>query len=118
MEEADQIERTTPPAPQGADKMVISADGAMVPLRQGEWGEVRTLAVGEVALPKADQEAGHTHHITYFSRLVDAKRFEHLSLVEIQRRGLEHSHALIAADGVYLIPAHHIQSDDWRFTGF
>lgn len=28
--------------------MVVSADGAMVPLLYGEWGEVRTLAVGEV----------------------------------------------------------------------
>jgi len=95
-QEADQIERTAPPAPKGADKMVVSADGAMVPLRQGEWGEVRTLAVGEVALAKADREEGHTHHITYFSRLVDAKRFEHLSLVEIQRRGLEHSRQVAA----------------------
>ena len=95
-EEADQIERTAPPAPAGADKMVISADGAMVPLRQGEWGEVRTLAVGEVALAEAGQETVHTHHISYFSRLVDAKHFEHLSLVEIQRRGLEHSRQVAA----------------------
>ena len=95
-QEADQIERTAPPAPKGADKMVVSADGAMVPLRQGEWGEVRTLAVGEVALAKADSEAGHTHHISYFSRLVNAKCFEHLSLVEIQRRGLEHCRQVAA----------------------
>jgi len=95
-EEADQIERTAPPAPPGADKMVISADGAMVPLRQGEWGEVRTLAVGEVATVKGDSEQVHTRHITYFSRLVDAKRFEHLTLVEIQRRGLEHSQQVAA----------------------
>jgi hypothetical protein len=97
-DEADRIERTAPPAPVGADKMVVSADGAMVPLRQGEWGEVRTLAVGEVQVGPA--EAGtqevHTHHITYFSRLVDAKRFEHLTLVEIQRRGLEHSREVAA----------------------
>ncbi len=90
-EEADRIERTAPPAPKGADKIVMSADGAMVPLRQGEWGEVRTLAVGEVAQTKTDREKWHTKNITYFSRLVDSKRFEHLSLVEIQRRGLEHS---------------------------
>lgn len=76
--------------------MVISADGVMVPLRQGEWGEVRTLAVGEVAMAEANSEEVHTHHITYFSRLVDAKRFEHLTLVEIQRRGLEHSRQVAA----------------------
>jgi hypothetical protein len=95
-EEADQIERTAPPAPKGADKMVVSADGVMVPLRQGEWGEVRTLAVGEVAVAGADPQEVHTHRISYFSRLVEAKRFEHLSLVEIQRRGLEHSREVAA----------------------
>jgi hypothetical protein len=97
-EAADQIERMAPPAPPGADQMVISADGAMVPLRQGEWGEARTLAVGEVqvGLAKAGTKEVHTHHITYFSRLVDAKRFEHLTLVEIQRRGLEHSRQVAA----------------------
>jgi hypothetical protein len=95
-EEADQIERTAPLAPGRAEQMVISADGAMVPLRQGEWGEVRTLAVGEVALAEADRPAAHTQNITYFSRLVDAKRFEHLTLVEIQRRSLEHSRQVAA----------------------
>jgi hypothetical protein len=48
--------------------------------------------MGEVQLSLADagtQEV-HPHHISYFSRLVDAKHFEHLTLVEIQRRRLEH----------------------------
>ena len=35
-------------APAGAARMVVSADGAMVPLLHGEWGEVRTLAIGAV----------------------------------------------------------------------
>jgi hypothetical protein len=99
-EEAEHIEQTAPPAPAGAEKMVLSADGAMVPLRHGEWGEVRTLALGEVQA--AVQEQGtwvvHTQKITYFSRLVDARQFEHLSLVEIHRRGLEHSRQVAAVN--------------------
>lgn len=47
-EEAARLERQAPPAPSGARQMVVSADGAMVPLVHGEWGEVRTLAVGTV----------------------------------------------------------------------
>src|SRR5215471_835429 len=29
-------------------RLVVSADGALVPLRKGEWAEVRTVAIGEV----------------------------------------------------------------------
>lgn len=47
-EQTTALERSAPPAPAGAARMVMSADGAMVPLLHGEWGEVRTLAVGVV----------------------------------------------------------------------
>jgi len=47
-EEVSKIEHEAPSAPSGSDKMVISADGAMVPLVHGEWGEVKTLVIGEV----------------------------------------------------------------------
>jgi hypothetical protein len=100
--EADRIEREAPPAPAGGEKMVLSADGAMVPLLHGEWAEVRTLAIGEVQ-PEAKGKEGdgvHTGNLSYFSRLVDASRFEHLSLVEVQRRGLENcSQVAAVVDG-------------------
>jgi hypothetical protein len=47
-EQTAELERDAPPAPAGAARMVVSADGAMVPLLHGEWGEVRTLAIGAV----------------------------------------------------------------------
>ena len=99
-EEADHIEQAAPPAPGGAEKMILSADGAMVPLRHGEWGEVRTLAVGEVQAAVKEQDTWEvsTRDISYFSRLVDARGFEHLSLVEIHRRGLEHSRQVAAVN--------------------
>lgn len=89
--EAERLESEAPPAPPGGEKMVLSADGAMVPLLHGEWAEVRTLAIGEVEPTVEGKEADgvHTRHLSYFSRLVDAAQFEHLSLVEVQRRGLE-----------------------------
>src|SRR5512139_1294466 len=45
-EQTAKLERDAPPAPAGAAQMVVSADGAMVPLLHGEWGEVRTVAIG------------------------------------------------------------------------
>ncbi len=47
-EQAAELARRARRAPVGAARMVVSADGAMVPLVHGEWGEVRTLAIGTV----------------------------------------------------------------------
>ena len=97
-EEADEIERQAPPAIQGGEKMVISADGAMVPLLHGEWGEVRTLVIGEVAKPELERGewAVHSRNLSYFSRLVTAERFEHLTLSEMHRRGIENCQQVAA----------------------
>jgi len=92
-QEASRIEREAPPAPAGADKMVMSVDGAMIPLRQGEWAEVKTLVIGEAQPPVLEkgEPVVHTRGLSYFSRLVDAEQFEHLTLVEMYRRGVENA---------------------------
>lgn len=97
-QEADRIEREAPLAAVKPGRLVLSADGAMVPLRGGEWGEVKTLAVGEVQAPrmKKGELSVQTKAISYFSRLSSAKQFEHLTLSELHRRGLENS-AQVAA---------------------
>jgi hypothetical protein len=73
-------------------KLVLSADGAYVPLVRGEWAEVRTLAIGAVeALPcEADQEI-QTRAWSYFSRLTDAATFADLAESETSRRGVIHA---------------------------
>jgi len=91
-EDAEALEQHGVPAasPAGAEKMVMSADGAMVPLVQGAWAEVKTLVVGEVLPPVLEKGLWQVHcqHLSYFSRLASAEAFEHLSLSEIQRRGV------------------------------
>ena len=84
--EADHIQQTYPPPPPSPSRLVVSVDGAMVPLRHGEWAEARTLAIGEPH-PTADGTI-QTQHISYFSRLTDAVCFGHLALSEIYRRGV------------------------------
>jgi len=93
-EEAERIERDTPPVVgAGAKKLQISADGALVPLAHGVWGEVKTVVIGEVQPPvvrESGAEQGvHTHHLSYFSRKVTAEEFQRLALVEVHRRGVE-----------------------------
>ncbi len=91
--EAEQLERDAPSAPAGPAKLYLSADGAFVPLVGGEWGEVKTMVIGEVGEPV--QEKGewvvHTRNLSYFSRLAEAETFTRLALVETHRRGLENT---------------------------
>jgi len=97
-EEVARLEREMPEAPQGAEKMQVSADGAMVPLLHGVWAEVRTLVVGEVSATQAEQGEPeiHARKLSYFSRKVNAQEFQRLALVEIQRRGIENAGAVAA----------------------
>lgn len=91
--EVERLEQETPPPPSGPAQLCLSADGAMVPLVGGEWGEVKTLMLGEVASPVVDAQRGeavvHLRAISYFSRLTDNHTFERLALVETHRRGVE-----------------------------
>lgn len=90
-EEAETLEQHGAPAGgAGVEKLVMSADGAMVPLLHGEWAEVKSLVVGEVLPPVLEKGTWKVHgqHLSYFSRLAPAADFEHLSLCEIQRRGV------------------------------
>ena len=84
-------------APEPPEQVVISVDGAMVPLRHGDWAEVKTLVVGEPDLRAA---AGSLHHLSYFSRLTDATTFGDEAVVETQRRGVSVASKVAAvADG-------------------
>jgi len=93
-EEVERIEREQPPAPPaGAEKLQVSADGAMVPLRHGKWAEVRTVVIGEVqpAVLERGEWVVHTRNLSYFSRKISSEEFTRLALVEIQRRGVENA---------------------------
>jgi hypothetical protein len=92
------IERDLPQTPADLTRAVVEVDGAMIPLRGGEWAEVRTLVLGEQ--PPLGDPAPRTGALSYFSRLMDAASFERASLVETQRRGLERAEAVAGvADG-------------------
>jgi len=100
--QVEQIEQQWPHVPPGPAKLLLSLDGAFVPLLQGEWAEVKTLVVGEVGQPfeVAGEQVVPTHNLSYFSRLSDAETFQRLTLGELHRRGLERASQVAAiADG-------------------
>src|SRR5437764_8197442 len=85
--EVERLQQEVPQAPAGADKQLLSAEGAMVHLVGGEWAEVKTVVMGEVTRNKRGEVC--TQQISSFSRLADAERFAEAALVETHRRGLE-----------------------------
>jgi hypothetical protein len=97
-QEVERIEQELPPCPGGAEKLQVSADGAMVPLVGGEWAEVKTVAIGEIgeAVERDGEKVVRTENNSYFSRMVEAQQFNRLALGEIHRRGVE-SAPLVAA---------------------
>lgn len=98
LEEVERLEKEMPRAPKGADKLQISADGAMIPLLHGVWAEVRTLVIGEVQpiVEEKGEKVVHTHNLSYFSRKVSAQEFQRLALVEMYRRRVENAKEVAA----------------------
>lgn len=86
--EARRVMATAPPAPPGPAVQQVSVDGAMVPLVDGSWREVRTLAIGTVVPGRAGGSVRCTD-CSYFSRLADAATFTTLAAGEVHRRGVE-----------------------------
>lgn len=93
-EQAETIRGDLPPAPPGAERLLLSADGAFVPLLHGDWAEVKLLVIGEVA-PSA-QSQPQTTALSYFARLAEAETFSQAALVETHQRGLERAREVCA----------------------
>ncbi|GAC1361368.1 MAG: hypothetical protein NVS2B12_24830 [Ktedonobacteraceae bacterium] len=68
--------------------LLMSADGAFVPLVKGAWAEVRTIAIGRVRRSHAGKKRLDplTEDLSYFSRMCSAERFIELAEVETRRR--------------------------------
>jgi hypothetical protein len=102
--EVARIEQEWPLPPVAPARLVTSVDGAMIPLRHGQWAEMKLVSVGEpepAASPapgaEGDPAAGvRMRHLSYFARLDDAETFGRQALGELHRRGLETAGAVAA----------------------
>lgn len=97
-EQAEPAGSTSFPLPQeeAAERMLMSSDGGLVPLRGGAWAEVKTLVIGEVVCPQDRPGTVRSQAHSYFSRLTDAATFGDLASVEVARRGVERAKAVAA----------------------
>ena len=87
-EEVEALEGEMGEAARGPALQQLSVDGAMVPLTGGEWGEVKTLAIGTIEEAAPEGEV-HAQDLSYFSRMTDHQSFGRLATVETHRRGTE-----------------------------
>jgi hypothetical protein len=76
-------------------QMIISPDGAMVPLVGGQWAEVKTVVVGEVKAVGTEEEI-HSTQLSYFSRMEDAHTFTEQASGELLRRGVDQAQQVCA----------------------
>jgi hypothetical protein len=80
-----------------AERLLISVDGAFVPLVGGQWEEVKLLVIGEVqAQQRGQAKQVSTTRLSYFARLTDAVTFADEASAEIRRRGVERATAVCA----------------------
>jgi hypothetical protein len=99
--------RERPESPTGPNVQLISLDGCYLQMVGGEWKEVKTLALGEVAEPVEErgEQVVHTSELSYFSRMSEAEQFQRAALVEIHARGVEQAGTVCAvSDGADWIP--------------
>ena len=99
--EVEAIESEMPDGPGQAERLVISTDGAFIGLTNGEWREVKPVAIGEFAAQwdakKSALEVSSTN-LSYFSRSYPAREFERYALGELHRRGLENAKKVVAVN--------------------
>jgi hypothetical protein len=96
--QASQIADTWPEVPEGPSTLLLSVDGAMVPLVGGVWTEAKTLVVGQVEAVEAQDGTTvvTTSALSYYSRCATAEVFSHGALAELHQRGAERSKTVVA----------------------
>ena len=97
----EEIETKMPEAPVPGERMMVSADGAFVGLTNGEWREVKTVAIGEFAgqwNAKKHKVEVKSSALSYFSRTYRAREFERYALSEVHRRGLYEAKEVVAVN--------------------
>lgn len=110
------------PEEEPAECMVMSGDGAFVPLVHGQWAEVKQVVLGQVEHTQtANGPQVHSTHLTCFARLAEAANFSDQLSSEVRRRGLDRAKRVCAVqDGAEwlqgLVQAH--RADAVRILDF
>lgn len=100
-QKVEELEATAPDPVVEPEQLVISTDGAFIALTNGEWREVKTVAIGEFATQwnsKKSQVEVKSSDLSYFSRSYPVREFERQALVELHQRGLEKAKKVVTVN--------------------
>ena len=100
-EEVVRLEKEAPESTAQPRQLVMSADGALVRLINGEWREVKTVAFGEFESQwdaTQNQVTTKTGNLSYFSRVESSDTFAQSALYEWHRRGGDHAQRVVAVN--------------------
>lgn len=107
--EMNRLYKEAPAATATPKQLLLSADGAMVQLKNGEWREIKTVAFGEFETtwdPKRQEVVTRTEKVSYFSSADKAEQFSDKAIVEWHQRGGENAEKVVAVnDGAVWIQA-------------
>lgn len=100
-EEVVRLETEAPTATARPKQLLVSVDGALIPLTNGEWREVKSVAIGSFET-KWQRKKGalevKTGELTYFSRSYRIRDFERFALAEFHRRGVDNARQVVAVN--------------------
>lgn len=97
----EEIESEAPDPPTQSEKLVMSTDGAFIGLTNGDWREVKTVAIGEFGSywnAKKSKMEVKSSALSYFSRSYAIREFERYALAELHGRGLETAKEVVAVN--------------------
>lgn len=100
-QQAEMLYRDAPEAEGRPKNVMLSVDGAFIHLTNGQWREVKTVAIGEFERQwdKTSWESQvKTHDLSYFSRSYRARDFEHYALGELHRRGVINAETVVSVN--------------------
>ena len=100
-EEVKRLEAEAPLSAERPGQLLVSVDGALIPLVNGEWREVKSMAVGQFETRwrvKKGKTEVKTKELTYFSRSYRVREFERFALGELHRRGVDNARRVVAVN--------------------
>lgn len=100
-EEVERLEEKAPTAKEKPGRLLVSADGALIPLTNGEWREVKSVAIGVIEAAWQTKKCKveiKARELSYFSRSYRIREFERYALGELHRRGVENADEVVAVN--------------------
>jgi hypothetical protein len=100
-QEVERLKAEAPPSAACPQQLAISADECLIHLTNGEWREIKGVAIGTFETewqPGTWEQQVKTTEISYFTRSYRVREFEDYALAELHRRGIDNASTVVAVN--------------------